>query len=480
MMPLPSSPAAALAGLDARPAFAKAGRMSLARAPLLNVVEMIFEPLVLVLSLWAVAAEIEGMLRPQYMILALVVFALTFPNEARLSYTRGRAIVDIVSGWFATAGLLAAFGYVSGYLDYFDRHVLLTWAWLAPWCQLGGHFALRLALPGLRALQGAPRRVLFAGMNTHGMEFARRLREDVYCNVRIVGFVDDRVDERLRELREFAILGRLEELPQLVKRQRIDLVYLALPMCSTPRLREMLDALRDTTASVYFVPDPFVTDLIQGSVDSVSGMPVLGVCDSPFTGAGGLLKRAADIVLSLLILAAIAPLLAAIALAVRLGSPGPVIFRQRRYGLDGEEIIVYKFRSMRVTEDGAVIRQAARDDERITPIGAFLRRSSLDELPQFVNVLQGRMSIVGPRPHAVAHNELYRKLIKGYMQRHKVKPGITGWAQVNGLRGETATLERMQARIERDLDYLRNWSLRLDLYIIAKTVWVVLKGENAH
>jgi len=295
-----------------------------------------------------------------------------------------------------------------------------------------------------------------------------------------VGFVDDRVHERLSSRREYGVLGRLEELPQLVKGQRIDVVYLALPMVSTPRLRALLDALRDTTASVYFAPDPFVTDLIQGSVDSVSGMPVLGVCDSPFIGASGLLKRASDIVLSLFILVLIAPLFAAIALAVKLSSPGPVIFRQRRYGLDGEEIIVYKFRSMRVIEDSGVIRQATRADDRVTRVGAFLRRSSLDELPQFLNVLQGSMSIVGPRPHAVAHNELYRKLIKGYMQRHKVKPGITGWAQVNGLRGETVALERMQARIEHDLDYLRNWSLRLDLYIIAKTVWIVLRGQNAY
>ncbi|HET7365765.1 MAG TPA: undecaprenyl-phosphate glucose phosphotransferase [Burkholderiales bacterium] len=458
--------------------------MSVARAPLLNVVELVFEPLVLVASLWALAFELEGALRPQYMILALVVFALSFPNQARLAYPRGRAVLDIVTGWLATACLLVAFGHVSGYLDYFDRHVLLTWAWVAPWCQLGGHFTMRLALPWLRALQGAPKRALFAGMNAHGIELARRLQHDAYCNVRVVGFVDDRLGERVDEgvpsQHEYRVLGRLEELPELVQRHEIELVYLALPMCSTPRLRVVLDALRDTTASVYFVPDPFVTDLIQGSVSSVSGMPLLGVCDTPFSGASGLLKRTADIVLAALILVAIAPLFAAIALAVKASSPGPVIFRQRRYGLDGEEIIVYKFRSMRVTEDGAVIRQATRADERITPVGAFLRRTSLDELPQFLNVLQGRMSIVGPRPHAVAHNELYRKLIKGYMQRHKVKPGITGWAQVNGLRGETATLERMRSRIEHDLDYLRNWSLRLDLYIIAKTVGIVLGGRNAH
>jgi putative colanic acid biosynthesis UDP-glucose lipid carrier transferase len=167
--------------------------------------------------------------------------------------------------------------------------------------------------------------------------------------------------------------------------------------------------------------------------------------------------------------------------AVRLDSSGPVIFRQRRYGLDGQQIWVYKFRSMRVTEDdGEQIRQAQRGDERVTRVGAFLRRTSLDELPQFFNVLQGRMSIVGPRPHAVAHNELYRKLIKGYMVRHKVRPGITGWAQVNGQRGQTQTLEQMQARIDLDLDYLRHWSLLLDLRIIARTVVLVFKDAHAY
>jgi putative colanic acid biosynthesis UDP-glucose lipid carrier transferase len=170
----------------------------------------------------------------------------------------------------------------------------------------------------------------------------------------------------------------------------------------------------------------------------------------------------------------------AIAIAVKLTSPGPAIFRQRRYGLDGREIVVYKFRTMTVTEDGGEIRQAQKNDSRVTPLGAFLRRTSLDELPQFINVLQGRMSVVGPRPHAVAHNEMYRKLIKSYMVRHKVRPGITGWAQVNGLRGETESLEKMRARIEYDLDYLRHWSLRLDLAIIWRTIFVVWKRQNAY
>jgi len=165
---------------------------------------------------------------------------------------------------------------------------------------------------------------------------------------------------------------------------------------------------------------------------------------------------------------------------VKLSSPGPALFKQRRYGLDGRQIVVYKFRSMNVIEDGDLIRQASPGDPRVTRFGAFLRASSLDELPQFINVLQGRMSVVGPRPHAIAHNEMYRKVIRGYMIRHKVKPGITGLAQVNGLRGETSSLDKMQMRIEYDLAYLRNWSLLLDLTIVLRTIVVVLGRQNAH
>jgi len=174
------------------------------------------------------------------------------------------------------------------------------------------------------------------------------------------------------------------------------------------------------------------------------------------------------------------PVLLILAIGVKLSSPCPIIFKQRRYGLDGQEILVYKFRSMRVCDDGDTIKQAGRSDPRITRFGSFIRRTSLDELPQFINVLQGRMSVVGPRPHAVAHNEQYRKLIKGYMLRHKVKPGITGWAQVNGLRGETETLDKMRARVQYDIDYMRNWSLGFDLMIIGKTLAVVWRDQNAY
>jgi putative colanic acid biosynthesis UDP-glucose lipid carrier transferase len=256
-------------------------------------------------------------------------------------------------------------------------------------------------------------------------------------------------------------------------------IYIALPMASQPRILKLLEDLRDTTASIYFVPDIFVSDLIQARVDSIGGLPVVAVCESPFYGFNAVVKRISDFVLASLLLALISPLMLGIAAGVKLSSPGPMLFKQRRYGLDGKRIVVYKFRSMTVAEDGDVVRQATKNDSRVTRFGAFLRRSSLDELPQFINVLQGRMSIVGPRPHAVAHNEMYRKLIRGYMIRHKVKPGITGLAQVNGLRGETDTVDKMKARIDYDLAYLRSWSLALDLRIILKTAAVLLH-KNAY
>jgi putative colanic acid biosynthesis UDP-glucose lipid carrier transferase len=242
----------------------------------------------------------------------------------------------------------------------------------------------------------------------------------------------------------------------------------------------LLESVQGTTASLFFVPDVFGISIIQGRLQDMNGVPVVGICETPFTGTNEMVKRLSDIVLAALILVLISPLLLLIAAGVKCSSPGPVIFRQRRNGLDGEEITVYKFRSMTTQDNGDHVVQARRDDPRITRFGAFLRRTSLDELPQFFNVLQGRMSIVGPRPHAVAHNEMYRELIKAYMVRHKVKPGITGWAQVNGMRGETETIEKMRARVEYDLEYLRNWSLGLDLQIIARTVRLVLFDRHAY
>jgi len=275
-------------------------------------------------------------------------------------------------------------------------------------------------------------------------------------------------------------LGGLKDIADHVQANGIHEVYITLPLGSQPRIVALMEAIQGTTASLYFVPDVFGISIIQGRLQDMNGVPVVGICETPFTGINELSKRVFDIAVASIILVLIAPILLAVAVGVKLSSPGPVIFKQRRNGLDGEEIIVYKFRSMRAMDNGEVVKQATKGDPRITRFGAFLRKTSLDELPQFINVLQGRMSIVGPRPHAVAHNESYRKLIKAYMVRHKVRPGITGWAQVNGCRGETETLDKMQARVEYDLEYLRNWSVGLDVSIIFRTIRLVLFDRNAY
>jgi putative colanic acid biosynthesis UDP-glucose lipid carrier transferase len=296
--------------------------------------------------------------------------------------------------------------------------------------------------------------------------------------VRVTAFFDDRTPQRLGDGLELPLSGRIDSVADFVRANRVDQIYIALPMASQPRILKLLDQLRDTTASIFFLPDIFLYDLIQARVDTVGGLPVVAVCETPFHGTTGVIKRLSDVLMASAALLLTAPLMLAIAIAIKTTMPGPVLFKQRRYGLDGEQIVVWKFRTMKVQEDGAEVRQATRDDERVTSLGGLLRRTSLDELPQFFNVLQGSMSVVGPRPHAVAHNEMYRKLIKGYMIRHKVKPGITGWAQINGARGETETVDKMKRRIEYDLDYLRRWSLRLDLLIVWRTVWQAVRGDK--
>lgn len=447
---------------------------------LLNLLDRSISPLVGVGVLWLLAHLMDAGIHPEYLVLAVVVFAMTFPARAGLEDRVRVLLLDVTLRWAGTFGLLLLAGWTTGYIKLFPNDLLMVWMVLVPVIDALVCLALRSAAPSLARWHGASTRVLVAGMNPQGLHLANRLQQAKYQKFDVLGFVDDRTGERLSDDNRFPLLGRLDSLVDVARRQRIDHVYVSLPMASQPRILKLLDDLKDTTVSIYFVPDLFVTDLIQSKTSAVCGVPVIAVCDTPFQGFNGALKRFSDIAIASVVLLVLLPLLLAIAIAVKAGSPGPVVFKQRRYGQAGEEIVIYKFRSMTVAEDGDTVTQARRNDQRVTPVGALLRRTSLDELPQFVNVLQGRMSIVGPRPHAVAHNELYRKLIKGYMVRHKVKPGITGWAQVNGFRGETDTLEKMQGRIEHDLDYLRNWSLKLDLLIILKTIRLVFRDQMAY
>jgi putative colanic acid biosynthesis UDP-glucose lipid carrier transferase len=443
-------------------------------------VRIMLDPLIIIGTLLVVTSIKGETFEGPYLVLALIVFSLTFPASPPQATSAGARAREVTSDWIAIVAILVFFGWATHSISSFPQDVLVAWVIAVPFVSFAVHTTAPLLLTRLLALEGVRRTAIVIGAGESGQQLAQQFRNSPFLGIQFAGFFDDRSPSRLSQTDSEALLGKTADLPAYVKASNVDMIFITLPMASQPRIMRLLDELRDTTASVYFAPDIFLFDLIQARMDNIGGVPIVAVCETPFYGVAGLTKRVSDIVIASLILILIAPLMLCIALAVKLESPGPALFKQRRYGLDGKEIIVYKFRSMKVLEDGGVIRQATRDDPRITRIGRFLRRTSLDELPQFINVLQGRMSVVGPRPHAVAHNELYRKLIKGYMIRHKVKPGITGWAQVNGLRGETDTLDKMKARIEYDLAYLRNWSLRFDLAIIMRTILVVIKDRQAY
>jgi len=443
-----------------------------------SLIAAFLEPGIIVLSFLLVNGHFdEPVMRPA-LTLCLLVFALTFPGRNRFADHPASALVDVVSSWLVLLGILLLCGYATSSLHYFEDEVLIWWAVITPIAQIAAIEIGRRVQQWRARDPGARRTAVIVGAGPLGHKVARALRESegVIC----LGYFDDRSPDRLHPEAGTAIIGTLQHLSDYVREHGVREVYITLPLGSQPRIVRLLEQVQGTTASLFFVPDVFGISIIQGRLQDVSGVPVVGICETPFTGTNQLVKRLSDIVLAAAILVLISPFLLLLAIGVKLSSPGPVIFKQRRNGLDGDEIIVYKFRSMRTQDNGSVVKQATKGDPRITRFGAFIRRTSLDELPQFINVLQGRMSIVGPRPHAVAHNEEYRKIIKAYMVRHKVKPGITGWAQVNGLRGETDTIDKMIARVEYDLEYLRNWSLALDLQIILRTVRLVVFDRHAY
>jgi len=445
----------------------------------------LFDPLIMLVTLYLVLQADHEIFNRYYLLLMIVIFLVgnfVFEQIDLSRKLRNRRFLafasDIFLGWIIIVAVLILIERSTGLRYEYSEHTLLIWVGVTPLVLLVSNMVAHwifLYSNRFRVMRSG----LIIGANKPGAAICEKLKTNPYFNIDIKGYFDDRDGGRRVQGLSGVYLGKVSSVVSYVLENNIQVVFVSLPIAAQPRILSLLDELQDTTVSIYFVPDISTFELMQARLDHVDGVPVVGICETPFTGLNGVLKRASDIVLSVFILTLIFPILIAIACGVKISSPGSVIFRQRRYGLNGEEIIVYKFRSMTVSEDGKHVAQATRNDQRVTKFGAFIRRTSLDELPQFINVLQGRMSIVGPRPHAVAHNELYRKLIKGYMLRHKAMPGITGWAQVNGLRGETETLDKMQSRIEHDLAYLRNWSLPLDLWIIILTVREVFLRRNS-
>jgi putative colanic acid biosynthesis UDP-glucose lipid carrier transferase len=437
----------------------------------------------------AIAVSITGGRRADYLLLgagALIVHYLLAEFAGMYRSWRGvstsRETAAAICTWFSSFAVLFGVGFSTGHWSLFSPQLLGGWVLSAALLLVVSRGLLRTAQKSFWLRGMNTNGCAIVGVTDLGIQLAQNISQMPELGLRLAGYYDDRPPERAAKLPAGLRqrIGNIEDLVADARAGFIDRIYITFPMRAEERIRGVLSKLADTTASVYIVPDFFVFQMLHSRWTDIGGLPAVSVFENPLYGVDGLVKRLFDLVVAGLLLVVLAIPMLAVAMAIKFTSRGPVFFRQRRYGLDGKEILVWKFRTMIVCEDGDQVTQAKQGDSRVTPLGAVLRRTSFDELPQIFNVLAGSMSLVGPRPHASAHNEQYRKMIEGYMLRHKIKPGITGLAQVRGWRGETDTLEKMQRRVECDHEYIREWSLWLDITILFRTIFVVLKRQNAY
>jgi putative colanic acid biosynthesis UDP-glucose lipid carrier transferase len=386
----------------------------------------------------------------------------------------------LVTTWVATCSVLLLLAYATKTSSIFSRIAVAGWILGTPFLMIASRWMVGFLFSFVR-MKAQPRLVALAGYSENAKRFIDSLSSSAEPGLELGGlYFSANVESGLRETDKALAKGDLDNLIRDVRKGLYDEVYIAMEMSEEDNISRLISELSDCSIPVFFIPDIFTMNLLASQLYHLEGMPIISIYDSPMDARDVAIKRMEDVILSLLILAVAAVPMLSVAIAIKITSRGPVIFRQRRYGMSGEAIEIWKFRSMTVCDDGKLIVQAKKNDERLTTLGAFLRRTSLDELPQFFNVLKGDMSIVGPRPHAVAHNEIYRKEIRGYMLRHLVKPGITGWAQVNGWRGETDTLEKMEMRVKYDLEYIKYWSIWFDLKIIVMTIFKGFFHKNAY
>lgn len=337
----------------------------------------------------------------------------------------------------------------------------------------------------LPAFKRKPVKVAIAAVTNSSVVFARGLSEQRFLAIEFLGFFEDRTADRIPDYAPFKILARIDAIADFITGQEIDHVLVSLPTEAGYRFGFVLEQLLNSTCSVHYLHDFLLFRPIREAMTPIGSMSVFTIIDSPGTGFDSVIKRMFDILGSLIGLVILMPLLILVAIWIKIDSKGPVFFMQNRWGNGAHPFQIYKFRSMSqatssASSDGEIVVQTTQNDMRVTKVGAFIRRTSIDELPQLINILKGDMSIVGPRPHAVGHNKEYRGLVKGYMLRHKVKPGLTGWAQIHGFRGETDTIDKMEKRVEFDLEYLRNWTPMLDIYVILRTIKLVITGKNAY
>lgn len=415
--------------------------------------------------------------------LLLVVFS---QGTGVYSQWRGRTLFAgfklVLQAWVLTWLGLLAIAFLLKDSSHFSRIIIANWAISTPIVLFFYRFILRYLMGYFRSKGWNSSRVAIIGAGDLGQRLAKTLQSAKMLGYQPVAFYDDNPLLKDHEFYGLKVAGSIDDFLKLEHYSPFyEEVYITLPLRSEARIKQVLNALADSTVTVKFIPDCFAFDLLHSRMTDIGGIPIISVYDSPLNNlTNRFFKRVEDITFSILILILISPLLAAISLAIKLTSKGTILFKQKRYGLNGRDIYIWKFRSMNTTDNGDVVPQATKNDARITPLGKFLRKTSLDELPQFFNTLTGRMSIVGPRPHARAHNEQYRKVIQKYMLRHKVKPGITGWAQINGFRGETDTLDKMEKRIQFDLYYIENWSIWMDVKIILLTLIKGFINKNAY
>ncbi|MGB0449070.1 MAG: undecaprenyl-phosphate glucose phosphotransferase [Porticoccaceae bacterium] len=421
------------------------------------------------------------------LLIAIVLFS--FLSESSHSYKAWRDIslkaevVAVGSNWLMVVVTLVLVDIIFHPSDLYNREMVFYWFVLTPIELISWHSITRMVLRLFRDTGVNSRSVAIYGATELGASLESRIQSMPWAGYKFVGYFDDRRSNGSRRYISDSnlIKGGSQELIDQAKKGAIDTIFITLPLAAEKRIKVLLNELADTTVSAYMMLDLFSFDLLSASWLDIQGMPAISVFESPHTGLDNVTKRMLDLVAGSIILLIIALPMLLIALGIKMTSKGPAIFRQQRYGIGGEPITVWKFRTMTAMDAGdQELQQAKKTDSRITPFGAFLRRASLDELPQFFNVIAGTMSIVGPRPHAVIHNEFYRTAIHGYMLRHKVKPGITGLAQIKGYRGETDTLEKMEGRIKYDLEYIRSWSLWLDIKLIVMTACGGFLNKNAY
>jgi len=330
------------------------------------------------------------------------------------------------------------------------------------------------------AQESKGRHIAIIGLTSIGIGMEKALHADLGKHTPDIVFYDNRGLERCGYITSGTYAGKIDQLMEDIAADKVLKVYVALPMQAKDHIQSILLKLSNSTIDVYLVPDLYSYKLHVSQIHTIQRVSTFSVFSSPFEGMGALVKRIEDIVIGSLITLLILPVLAVVAIGVKVTSKGPILFKQDRYGLGGKRIKVWKFRSMKVMENSEVVTQATKNDPRVTKFGGFLRRTSLDELPQFFNVIMGQMSIVGPRPHAVSHNEQYRQIVDHYMVRHKIKPGITGLAQIKGFRGETDTIDKMEKRVYYDIEYMQTWSLWQDIKIIFFTVFKGFTSDTAY